>query len=317
MKAVFAITSEGNDFYTSMTRIAVASLRLSNPSMQLVVACDAVSDYKMKRSHDPLIEEVDDWLVVQTPLGTAGYRNRFVKTSLREKISGPFLFLDSDIFVRGDLSELFHLDTDIAGARNHSRESFTEQVWEQDEGTLDAMGWKIGNEVYINGGVIFYNDTEKAKHFGMDWHKRWLKSFEKRNNYRDQPALNSALHNIKPRLTVISDQYNAQFKISPWVARNALIWHYYASAGDEPHTEFESISKEIISKKFIDCGKIKKLAKHSHPWRRTSWIDDYIANKFMERSNLDQWESAWLRREFTTYLIKQIKSKLSFIYYNI
>ena len=40
-----------------------------------------------------------------------------MKTRLREIIEGPFLFLDSDTLIRGDLSPIFFLDTDIAGAR--------------------------------------------------------------------------------------------------------------------------------------------------------------------------------------------------------
>ncbi len=89
MKAVFAITSQGKDFFTAMTRVAVASLRLSNPTMRLIVACDAESDLAIKRCSDPLIVEVDEWLVIDTPTGNAGFRNRFVKTSLRATRPAP------------------------------------------------------------------------------------------------------------------------------------------------------------------------------------------------------------------------------------
>jgi lipopolysaccharide biosynthesis glycosyltransferase len=313
MKAVFAITSQGNDFYTAMTRVAVASLRLSNPSMLLVVACDAESHAALKQCHEPLLDEVDEWLVVNTPPGNPGFRNRFVKTSLRSIVDGPFLFLDSDIFARGDLSEIFSLVTDIAGARNHSRKTFSEQVWDQDRATLDAMGWTIGNEVYINGGVLFYNDTEGARRFGVEWHRRWLLSFKETRNFRDQPALNSSIHFTQPRLDVLPDKFNAQFKVNASVAERPILWHYYSSAGDPSHTLFEILSRKVQHGSRVNRKKILSLAGNPHPWRRSSPFDDLTAKRIISRGRFDHWEAAWLRRDYQEiylYLYKKLKKTL-------
>lgn len=313
MKAVFAITSQGNDFYTAMTRVAVASLRLSNPTMRLVVACDAESDLAMRRSRDPLIEEVDEWLVVDTPPGNAGFRNRFVKTSLRATVSGPFLFLDSDIFVRGDLSEIFQLDTDIAGARNHSREAFDEQVWDQDRATLDAMGWEIGNEVYINGGVLFYNDTDGARRFGAEWHQRWLKSFQERGNYRDQPALNSSLYAVSPRLSVLENRFNAQVKTNTATALGACIWHFYSDSGVPSFFDFDFIVSELISSGYLNLKQVQKLAKKGEPWRDGMLFDRYVYKRLANKGFSDGWEYKWFsesRSRAITHIIKIISKKL-------
>ena len=62
-KVIFAITSQGNDFYSATTRVAVASLRISNPSLLLVVACDRDTDLALKQERDPLIKEVDEWQI--------------------------------------------------------------------------------------------------------------------------------------------------------------------------------------------------------------------------------------------------------------
>ena len=296
-KVVFAITSQGNDFYSAMTRVAVASLRVSNPDLRVVIACDRESDEAMRQASDPLIGESDDWMVVETPVGDAGFRNRYVKTSLRSLIDGPFLFLDSDIFVRGDLSEIFSLDCDIAGAPNHSHKAFTEQIWDQDRAVLDLMGWEVGNEVYINGGVLFYNDTEGARRFAVEWHKRWLESSYGRDCYRDQPALNSSLYFIKPKLVVLQDYYNAQIRISPAVAYDAKIWHYYSFVNNNPHTRFELQVKKLLCGASLGKDDVVDLVKSLHPWRRCSAIDDIIAFRIMKRNRFDGWEAAWLRRE--------------------
>lgn len=285
-----------------MTRVAVASLRLSNPGFILVVACDRDTDCAMRQARDPLIDAADEWLVADTPPGDAGFRNRFVKTSLRALIDGRFLFLDSDIFVRGDLSEIFALDTDIAGARNHSRAAFDEQVWDQDAATLKVMDWKTDNEVYLNGGVLFYNDTPGARRFEAEWRRRWMKSFRERANYRDQPALNSALHNTQARLTVLPDRFNAQFKFTPSVASGAVIWHYYSSNAEPPQTRFELLVNDLVRGATLDMGKLAEMLKSGHPWRRDTVIDDWAAAGVMRRGRFDGWEAAWLRRETRRYV---------------
>lgn len=313
-KAIFAITSRGNDFFSAMTRIAVASLRLSNPGLSIIVACDQDTDSAMKKALDPLIEEVDCWFNVKTPPGADGFRNRFLKTSLRDLIDGPFLFLDSDILVRGDLSDIFTVDTDIAAARNHSRASFSGQVWVEDAKTVKAMGWKTRSDVYVNGGVLYYNDTPAARHFRAVWHRRWLESFNRRGNFRDQPALNSALYDTKPRLVVLDDRFNAQIKTNSFVARNANVWHYYSSAGDAPHTRFELLVNELMQGAKLDKENIAGMLKSRHPWRSDNKIDDWAANAVIRRGRFDGWESAWLRREFKQHMLGRARKVLKRIF---
>lgn len=301
LKVVFVVTSQGNDFYSAMTRVAMASLRLSNPELRVVVACDRESDGAMLRASDPLVDDADEWLAVDTPPGNAGFRNRYVKTSLCSLIDGAFLFLDSDIFVRGDLSEIFRLDIDIAGARNHSQPDIKRQIWDRDLAALDAMCWTIGSEVYLNGGVLFCNDTPAARQFWAEWHRRWLRSCSELGSYRDQPALNSALYDTHPRLTVLPDRFNAQFKKSPRVASNAVLWHYYFSVGGVPCTPFELLVNAITRGGKVDAGKIASMKACNHPWHRETSIDDLAAAGVMRRGCFDGWEAAWLRREKWRY----------------
>lgn len=308
-KAVFAVTSQGNDIYTAMTRIVVASLRLTNPRISLVVACDPDTDCAIRHIRDPLIDEVDEWITVDTPPGDAHFRNRFVKTSLRAVIDGPFLFLDSDVLVRGDLSELFALDTDIAGARNHSRMPLAEQVWDQDVAAIEAMGWQTDNKVYVNGGVLFLNNTPSTYRFSSDWHQRWLESSDKLARHRDQPALNTALQHTQPRLMVLPDRFNAQFRVTPSVAHNAVIWHYYSSSENVAHTTFELLTAELVRGAKLDYGRIAAMIEKQHPWRCDSRIDDWAAAGIIRRGQFDGWESAWLLREMRGYLSHRLRDE--------
>jgi len=293
-KVVFVVTSPGNDFYTVMTRVAIASLRLSNRALRVLVAADRETDQAVRHARDPLIAEVDEWLAVDTPPGNAGFRNRFVKTSLRDLIDGPYLFLDSDVFVRGDLSEIFALDADIAGARNHSQQEFAEQVWEQDAVMLKTMGWMTGTDVYINGGVLLLNDTATTRRFASEWHRRWLRSFHYSGNYRDQPALNSAIYAIRPRLAVLPDRFNAQVKTNTRVAVDADLWHFYADSQMPGFFQYDVVVRKLLKNRTLDIAQIQDLRRRREPWRDEVLGDGYVANRLARQGYASGWEVIWL-----------------------
>ena len=236
---VFAITSSGKDIYTAITRIAAASVRITNPSVHIFTACDEQTYRAIEGSDDPLLGEIDEWLRIDTPEAGGIFRNRYVKTRLRDVVDGDFLFLDSDVLVRGDLGPIFEVDADVACTCNHSRDTYGEQVWEDDLETLEAMHWETDHGFYANGGLIFYRDTPAARSFGREWHDRWLASSRATGKYRDQPALNSALHATRPKVCILPHRFNAQFKVTTRAAIDAAVWHYYASANLLPYTEFE------------------------------------------------------------------------------
>jgi hypothetical protein len=130
-----------------ITRVSVASIRATNPDIAIIIACDGESYTAMKHSRDPLLEEVDDLIVCNTSAGDSRFRSRFVKTQFRRLVDGPFLFLDSDIFVRDDISEIFSLDADIACAPNNSKDNIEEQImWSGDDAILSRRGWRIRQE---------------------------------------------------------------------------------------------------------------------------------------------------------------------------
>lgn len=265
-RVVFALTSNGNDSYAAMTRLAVCSVRLSNPDVAITVACDVRSSNALAAASHPLIGEVDHWLPIETPEGSEGYRSRFVKTILPSLIERPFLFLDSDVFVRDRLNELFELDCDVAAAPNHSRDLYPEQIWDQDRQTLERMGWSALSNVYLNSGVILYKDTDGAGEFASAWHQNWLASVGYESYYRDQPAFNAALYSTAARLQVLPHRFNAQIATSPEIGPDAVIWHYYSSGGRNSLAQFDSLINDILDTGQIKAISVRRLQEARHPW---------------------------------------------------
>jgi len=312
-KIVFALTSSGCDLYSTMTRVAVASIRLTNPDVTTCICCDTETDRACKKARDPLQDEVDQWLPQRTPPGSANFRNRFIKTKLRNTLEGSFLFLDSDILVRGDLTPLFDLDTDIAGARNHSLEEHSEQIVKRDTDSLQEMGWTVRPDVYINGGVLLYRDTEGAHRFSDEWHHRWLQCFRVRNSHRDQPALNSALEATQASLHILPDQYNAQFKRNPIAIQDAVLWHYYAANIEKkPDTQFEILIRDLMEGTSLESTRVENLIRASHPWRVQNRISERIFSLGAARGHFKGWETAFLRNDIPGYLSRNMKRSYAY-----
>jgi hypothetical protein len=306
-RCVFAVTSRGNDFYSAMTRVAAASIRLTNPLIQIVVACDHETDKRINAAKDPLKSEVDEWLVLPTPEGSDSYRNRFVKISLRQALTGPFLFLDSDILVRDDLSELFKINADLAGARNHSLPDIKDQIWSEDREELDRMSWQTRGDVYVNGGVLLYNDTPGAHRFAEEWQRLWLEGYSKTGRYRDQPALNTAIKSTQINLYVLPDTFNAQFKTNFGVVHNASIWHYYSSGlGDKPETAFEATARSLIRGSPLDSNDLRCVIKSPHPWVYQGALSGKVYAGAADRGYLKGWEDALLRGVLPGYFKGQL-----------
>lgn len=294
-KVVYAVTSESQDFYSVLTRVSAAALRMSNPDVKIVVASDPQTYHALQSGSDPLLKEIDELIRIETPPGESSFRNRWVKTKLRSAIEGKFLFLDSDTLVKADISEIFAIGADIAGAANHSARLYEEQIWVEDRKAFEAMGWDVHPEIYINGGVIFYNDTDKACAFGEEWHKLWRSSFEKLNRYRDQPALNASLRSAQPELFILDNSYNAQFKVYPSAAKNAKILHYYSANNDETHTAFEAIVKDVLHGGRLTEAAISKLLKSEHPWKNNTILGKILARRLLRQRNYEGFAWDWLR----------------------
>lgn len=306
-KVAYAVTSTGRDFYSAMTRISVAAIRITNPNFVTVLACDEDSVTAMRAKRDPLLDEVDEVIACHTPAKEPGFRNRFVKTQLRQLVPGPFLFLDSDTLACDNLSELFSLDTDIACAPDRSRDGVEQQVGEREREMLAIMGWHHKPDIFVNGGVIYYNDTPGSNRFSVDWHRKWLSSYEKTGKYFDQPALNAAVFDSRSRIEILHRRFNAQFVGSPAIIPHASLLHFWAEhlatlrsytgarRGDEPATEFEQLTLDLVKGAELRRSHVESLLRRDYPWRRHSWTDDLMARWVIKKDSFGFSDYLWFQ----------------------
>jgi len=293
LHVVYCLTSSGGDLYEAMTRVSLATVRLTNPSARVTIACDQQTHQALQASGSQLFHEADAVRGFPTPDGPPTYRNRYVKTQLGRLIDGPFLFLDSDTVVRKPLTPLLDLHCDIAAAPNHSRDTLAEQIWSEDQANLDAMGWQV-REPYVNGGVIWYGGTAGASRFADTWHHNWINNVEQTGRYRDQPALNYSVLTSEANLKTLEHNWNAQVEVSPKQVVNARIWHLYLVWTDAPmYTLSKWLTKNSGHHRADPSEIVVALVTNRHPWPQRNIADQIIAQICIQSNSLGKISKEW------------------------
>ncbi len=292
---VYALTSEGGDPYAAMTRLSLASLRLSNPGVRAVLACDELSHAALRQARDRVLDEADAVVTWATPSGDAQLRSRYLKTTLRQNLAGAFLYLDADTLVRKRLDEVFALATDVAAAPNHSSDDLARQLWTSDTEMLAALGWATSPKHYFNAGIVFLNDTSGARTLAERWHQNWSEACVRLGRSRDQPAFNAALLTVSPQFTVLPHRFNAQFRANPAAAQDAAIWHYYGSTHEPPMSEVHRVAMRLGPRDEIDPSMLRRLVARSQPWLREHAFDDLMIAWVRRKKKLSSFDRLWLQ----------------------
>lgn len=291
-RVAFVITSTGLDIHSYMTRMAICSLRLTNPNWEVVLCVDPRTEKELQQKNDLLLKEIDRLVVANVSNDhTPEYCNRFIKTHLLRWVEAPVLFLDSDILIRKSLDSLNNVTEDISLVFNNHGATLKDQIWDQDARVFEEMGWMLP-DVYFNGGVIFYQNTSNARDFSEQWHHNWVSTFDKTNRYRDQPSLNYTLSNFQGSMGVLRFEYNHQFRMGGGRTEDAIIWHFFNSGESENKTSYQEELERLIKGKPLNTRRIQKLINKKNPWNqeyhnrvKILTIQAYIKNVFGRLNN--------------------------------
>ncbi len=230
MQIVYALTSDGNDVHADMALVSMLSARLTNPRARLRLLADTNSAQALQTAQHRLLEVCDELTAVPTPDGPPLFTNRWVKTQAAEFVNGDCLLLDCDTIVAGDVSVAWPLITDVGLVANHNAPDLEHQVWSEDLDFLRQMGWVTDFPFYANGGAIFFRPTPGVRDFFRRWHQLWQEGATASNRLRDQPSLNTALHEGRLRVTELPPSFNCQTgSVFARAGDATVIFHFYGS----------------------------------------------------------------------------------------
>ena len=191
-KLVYILTSTNDDYYAEETMLSMYSARFHNPDAVICLLVDDETRKGLTGTRSKIWKHVDEVHEISvSPSYTNKQKSRILKTSVRNEIEGPMLFIDSDTIVCGDLSSLDSLEMEIGAVLDmHTPVS----NWSPDtlatiNGRLAKLGGAITPDVpFFNSGVIYLKDTELTRSFYKTWQSYYLQSMKQGLN-TDQPGL--------------------------------------------------------------------------------------------------------------------------------
>jgi hypothetical protein len=230
MKYLYVLVNSTTGFYIEQTYVSMLSLRHVTPDAFISLLVDDKTANIQDNKFLELIKSlVDEYKVISLPSNMPAIaKSRFIKTSMREYISGDFLFIDSDTIWASPVDEK-DFTFDIMGVLD-GHVLFTQNTAkEKNSNYFKKMNCFPNSEIYINSGVIYSKDTPFSKYFFNRWHEKWEKT-SKTGIYVDQPSLNHVLNKeIHLDKVLLPGEYNSQI-INSWnFFFKAKIIHYFSS----------------------------------------------------------------------------------------
>lgn len=190
-KIVYTVVSGSQDVYLPQVMVASYTARKTNPTAQIVLVVDQETNIVINNSLPNIKKYVSEIVVVKVPDGlNKMHRSRYIKTTLRQHVSGNFLFIDADTVITCDLSEIDKIDMDIAAVLDrHSVVSEHEHVGgirgDISKLSLDLQDLK---DKYFNSGVMLVKDSPIAYQLYEKWYENWNRSLTTTRGI-DQPPL--------------------------------------------------------------------------------------------------------------------------------
>jgi hypothetical protein len=233
MKYLYVLSSSNTDTYYEQFFLSVTSLRIYNPDANIIVLADQKTTGSLTGVRSKYKDITSEIKTIATPKELSlKESSRWIKTSMRQHISGDFLYIDCDTIITGSLIYDFPADVKI-GAIPDCHTPFSRHHFHQrfiDENVRLGFTYIKEIDAYYNGGIIFCRDTPESYAFFEKWHALWKESRDKGNS-QDMPSFNRAnfeMHNI---IREIGGEWNCQISNNglPYLNK-AMIIHYFATS---------------------------------------------------------------------------------------
>jgi hypothetical protein len=232
MQVVYVLTTDSaSSVYVRMTFVSLLSLKYSNSDFKTILICDDITQKTLNNKQHQILSLFDEVINVGNIDGNRNYINRFIKTSIYKYINNDFLYLDADTFIMKKIPDLKNVKFLIAGIRNHNHTK-PQAISVPEFKKMRDLQWNIPKE-YINGGVLFIKKDKNVSSFFDIYHNKWLQSYTKTGDHRDQHCLNSAIEDSDISLRILPDIYNTQGwnsstkTLKPKNTKNVVIYHTY------------------------------------------------------------------------------------------
>ncbi len=301
-KFAYVLSSSESDYFSEMTAVSLASLRLTNPNANAVLLIDSKSRNSERPIISRLVDDFDEIVEIDIEDKSPYYFSRYMKVKSRDFISGDFLYIDGDTIILKNLEDIWNSENDLCGALDLSSKNFSVNIPQDQIDSFRALGWAKNKGPYINCGVLYMKDNAEVRKFCDEWFRNWIDFGNIVKKYYDQPSFNYSLDRSDLNFHLLSQDWNAQVGWTPLDARDARIAHVFSGQFEtRQDTVLHLASRKLRDEGVMDIDLLKEAIANGHVW-----------------TSLDTIKKNWAMRRYTAAaglavkrVGRELKSKIS------
>lgn len=228
MKILYVLVSSSDDFYADQALLSILSAKFIMPNMPISILMDDDTKKRLEQENNEILKQVDEIKTVhfKRDIGPV-FRSRFLKTSMRELVSGDVLYVDVDTLWVNPIDES-DFSADIMGVPDGHVECSNLPGYDRHVCLAKQIGFELSERFFINGGVLFLRDTCFAHDFMKQWNHFWQYSCE-HGVLTDQESLNYVNSQMGGAIVMMPNCYNVQISFTIRYLMNAKLIHYFGS----------------------------------------------------------------------------------------
>lgn len=226
---VYVVVDNENLFFYNQMMKSLTSVRIHMPEQKVCVLMDDLTYDILKRINAEVFELAEVICVSISNDYSQVEKSRLLKVTLRQRLSGELLFIDTDTVICDVLPEI---NTDKSMGMVLELHSYrTEVNWYLTDRFDEQSGLNLENyKIFFNSGVVWSKDDEHAHRIYEKWHTLWEKT-RKRRTPKDQPALNYIVREEIEHIEILDGIWNCQLARGICMGLNYLadahIIHYF------------------------------------------------------------------------------------------
>lgn len=262
-KVVYVVISKETDIYLNQAFISAYSLKLFNPEAHITIVMDDLTcDVLQSEKYEEFRSIISETIVERFSDSISNMeRSRLLKTTLRNRIDGNYLFIDTDTVICGDLSDIDKIKSEIAAVpdkhRNRSQFPYMNFVVSNFK-QIFHKSISACSVNYFNSGVMFVKDTPNTREFYKEWNKKYMECDAKGFKY-DQLALFATDIEKGGMIEEMDGIFNCQVTTSIRYLHTAKILHFFQeqdyNAGIHPFLTKKWYAEIIKDNKLTDSVK--------------------------------------------------------------
>lgn len=263
IQIVYALIASDNDLFIQEIWSSIYSVRQYEPDRDIRIVCD-VPTANLIDKYEGMKKLVTEVVTVnlENKYDTPKLQSRQLKTTIREHISGPFLFIDTDTIISGKLDYIDTLTCDIAAALEYhiplSQSPFRQGVHDNMKRVFDLD--VTGQDAWHNSGVIYCADNERTHKFYKQWNANWNYSAFEKGMSQDEPALMKTDADFGYIIQELPGEYNCQPCMSMEYFADAKIIHFLHMHFPKDKSFCSFMDKSIYKKIKDECYVTEEIA---------------------------------------------------------